>query len=139
MKDIILKEISKIVIPFIRIFGVYIIFNGHLSPGGGFAGGTIIGVSIILYRVVNGKEKSQQKLKYKYLMKVMCGSAILYGVLKGYSFISGGSDLNFPQPPLGQKGEILSGGFLLPLNLLVGSIVAISMYCLYCLFNEGDI
>lgn len=139
MKDLILKEMSKIIIPFIQIFGIYVILHGHLSPGGGFAGGTIIGASLILYRVVFGSIEAKGKLKYKFLMNTICSCALLYGTLKGYSFITGGCHLKMPQPPLGTPGNVLSGGFLLPLNILVGIIVAISMYFFYSLFDEGDI
>jgi len=139
LKSVILKEISKVIIPFIQIFGVYVIFHGHLSPGGGFAGGTIIGASFILYRIVFGMEYAQKKFKYEILMPILCFSIMLYGILKGYSFITGGSHLNFPQPPLGTSGDILSGGFLLPLNILVGTIVAIVIYFLYSLFDKGEI
>lgn len=139
MRDTILKEISKIVIPFIQIFGLYIISHGHLSPGGGFAGGTVIGASLILLRIVYGSEEVKQKLKYETLTKCICASIILYGVMKGYSFITGGSHIDLPQPPLGTPGNILSGGYLLPLNILVGTIVAITMYFFYTLFDEGEV
>lgn len=139
MRDTILKEVSKIVIPFIQIFGIYIISHGHLSPGGGFAGGTVIGASLILLRIVYGSEETKQKLKYKTLTNYICTSIILYGVMKGYSFITGGSHLHLPQPPLGTPGNILSGGYLLPLNILVGTIVAITMYFFYTLFDEGEV
>lgn len=139
MKNVILKEVSKIIIPFIQIFGVYVIFHGHLSPGGGFAGGTIIGASFILVRVVFGDEEAKKKFKYKHLITILCFSIMLYGLLKGYSFISGGSHLDLPKPPLGTPGKILSGGFLLPLNIIVGTIVAIVIYFMYSLFDKGEI
>lgn len=139
MKDEILNEISKILVPLIQIFGIYIIFHGHLSPGGGFAGGTILGTSFILYRITYGKEKAQKKFSYSKLIKIVSIGLILYGVMKGYSFVSGGSHLNWPSPPLGTPGKILSGGFLLPLNIVVGAVVGITMYFFYSLFEEGEI
>ncbi|GAA0178271.1 hypothetical protein SH2C18_13490 [Clostridium sediminicola] len=139
MKDTILRETSKMIIPFIQIFGIYIIFHGHLSPGGGFAGGTVIGASFILYRVVFGKEAASNKLSYKRLMRTICFSIMLYGIIKGYSFIVGGSHLDLPELPIGTIGNIISGKYLLPLNILVGIIVAITMYVIYALFSEGDI
>jgi multicomponent Na+:H+ antiporter subunit B len=139
MKDNILNVVVKYLIPFIQIFGIYVIFHGHLSPGGGFAGGTIIGVSFILYKIVCGKEYAQKKLKFDKLLRFMTMGLFLYGVLKGYIFISGGNDLHWPLPPLGTPGDILSGGFLLPLNIIVGIIVAVTMYFFYCLFDEGEI
>lgn len=139
MKDEILEEVAKVIIPLIQVFGVYVIFHGHLSPGGGFAGGTIIGASFILYRIVYGKEKASMKFSYTRLMKIVSFGLLAYGTMKGYSFVSGGSNLNWPSPPLGTPGKILSGGFLLPLNIVVGAVVGITMYFFYSLFDEGEI
>jgi multicomponent Na+:H+ antiporter subunit B len=138
-KSTILKEVSKVLIPCIQIFGIYIIMYGHLSPGGGFAGGTIIGTSFILYRVIYGKNFTDKLLPYSKLITFLCGSIMFYGLLKGYSFITGGNHLNLPQPSLGTPGNILSGGFLLPLNILVGLIVAITIYFFFTLFDGGEI
>ncbi|MCT4621237.1 MAG: MnhB domain-containing protein [Marinisporobacter sp.] len=139
MHNTILKEISKIIIPFIQIFGLYVIFHGHLSPGGGFAGGTVIGTSFILYRIVFGKEAAKCKFSYERLIKLICSALILYGILKGYSFITGGSNLHVPQFPLGKPGNILSGRYLLPLNIAVGMIVSVTVYFFFSLFYEGEI
>ena len=45
--DPIVCTVVKLLIPVIMIFGVYILFNGHLSPGGGFSGGAILGAGFI--------------------------------------------------------------------------------------------
>lgn len=139
MNDKILNIVGKNLIPFIQIFGIYVIFHGHLSPGGGFAGGTIIGVSFILYRIIFGKEFVQNKLRFSTLIRFLTIGVFIYGVTKGYIFISGGSDLHWPTPPLGIPGNIISGGFLLPLNIIVGTVVSVTMYFFYCLFEEGEI
>lgn len=139
MNNIVLIEIGRILIPFIQIFGVYIVFFGHLSPGGGFAGGTIIGTSLILKRVIFGREKIGERLSYRRLMKLICGSLIFYGVLKGYAFITGGAHLHAHQIPLGNPGDILSAGYLPLLNIAVGIVVAVTIYILFSLFDEGEI
>ena len=36
--DMILQKIAMILVPLIIIFGIYVILNGHISPGGGFSG-----------------------------------------------------------------------------------------------------
>lgn len=135
----ILREVGRIVNPFIQIFGLYIIFFGHLSPGGGFAGGTIIGASLIMDYIVHGKDITGKRLPYSRLIKLLCGSILLYGILKGYSFVTGGSHLELIQMPLGTPGNIISGGLLLPLNILVGTVVAITMYFFFTLFDKGEI
>jgi len=40
--------VSQILIPFIQLFALYVLFNGHHSPGGGFQAGVLIGASFIL-------------------------------------------------------------------------------------------
>ena len=46
--DLINKTVCRIMIPFIQIFGLYVIAHGHHSPGGGFQGGVILGAALIL-------------------------------------------------------------------------------------------
>lgn len=139
MNNLILIEIGKIIIPFIQIFGIYIILFGHLSPGGGFAGGTILGVSLILYRLIYGKSSLEKKYSYHKLIKFMSFGMIFYGVLKGYSFITGGGDFHAPSLPLGKAGRIISAGYIVPLNIAVGIIVAITIFFFFRLFYEGEL
>lgn len=138
-ESIISKEINRIVNPFIQIFGVYIIIFGHLSPGGGFAGGTIVGAGLILYYITCGIKDTGKVLSYDRLVRLLCLAIMLYGILKGYVFITGGSHIDSIQPTLGTPGNILSGGLLLPLNILVGIVVSITMYSFYSLFDRGDV
>jgi len=139
MRDEILREIGRIVIPFIQVFGIYVIFNGHLSPGGGFSGGTILGVSLILRNFIEDHGKEGIRIWEKTVKCFMCFSLMLYGILKGYSFISGGGELGFLEIPLGTPGRIISGGMLLPLNIAVGIIVCFTIYTFYALFDKGEI
>lgn len=139
MNSTILSVVSGIVIPFIQLFGMYVIINGHISPGGGFAGGTIIGASLILYRMVNGSDRARTRYPYHRLIKMTCLSLLSYGLIKGYSFINGGLELHMYDLPVGTPGNIFSGRYLLPLNIFVGAIVASVMYFFYALFSEGEI
>ncbi len=139
MRDEILRKIGRLVIPFIQIFGIYVILNGHLSPGGGFSGGTILGVSLILHELIEETHKAGNRISEKTVMRFMCLSLMMYGILKGYSFISGGGELDFPEISLGIPGRILSGGMLLPLNIAVGIIVCFTIYTFYTLFDKGEI
>lgn len=49
--DIIISTISRILIPFIQLFALYVVAHGHHSPGGGFQGGVILGASLILMAI----------------------------------------------------------------------------------------
>ncbi len=62
MQDSILHVVSRYVIPVMQIYGLYIIFHGHESPGGGFAGGMVLGVGLVLYSLVFGLREGQKRL-----------------------------------------------------------------------------
>jgi multicomponent Na+:H+ antiporter subunit B len=49
--DFVIEKVCRYMVPFIQIFGLYVIAHGHYSPGGGFQGGVILGASIILLSV----------------------------------------------------------------------------------------
>ena len=65
--DSILQRITFLLFPIIVIFGIYVILNGHISPGGGFSGGAIIGAGLILYANAFGFEKLNRFSKPKAL------------------------------------------------------------------------
>jgi multicomponent Na+:H+ antiporter subunit B len=138
MKTSIVKQITNIVLPFIQVFALYVMVFGHISPGGGFAGGSILGASLIMYRFINGSEKTDNVFKYTYMLKLACASLITYGILKGSVFVSSFFGMN-NLIGTGTPGTILSGGFILPLNILVGLVVAITFYFIATLFEEGEL
>ena len=67
-----------LVYPLILVFGFYIIYNGHVTPGGGFQGGAILaGVFTIQYLTTNTKNVSLHFLnkleKTIYLLLLVAG------------------------------------------------------------------
>ncbi|MHB1398595.1 MAG: Na(+)/H(+) antiporter subunit B [Trichloromonadaceae bacterium] len=46
--SLIIRVSVRILVPFIQLFGLYVIVHGHYSPGGGFQGGVLLGASFIL-------------------------------------------------------------------------------------------
>lgn len=136
-KDTILIEVSRIMIPIIQLFSIYIIFHGHLSPGGGFAGGAILGCSFIIMHLVFGRTYTRTIINENTIMKGMSIPLLLYGVMKGYSFLS--YDLHLAKIPTGNPGNIFSAGLILPLNIIIGLVVSLMMYFTFSLFLDGEI
>ena len=134
----ILKFAARLVFPIVVLYGIYVILNGHISPGGGFAGGTIIGAGLILYSAAFGDEKIKSILNYKSITVTTVSCLLIYFFSKGYSFFTGGNHIESVIPK-GTPGNILSGGLILPLNICVGIVVACTMYGFYSYFTKGDI
>lgn len=136
--DEILKIIVEILFPFLMMFGIYVVINGHISPGGGFSGGTILGAGLILYSTAFGFERIKAFFNFKIFSRLISFSLIFYAIAKGYSFITGAAHID-SGIPLGTPGRILSAGLILPLNIAIGIVVACTIYGLYSLFTQGDI
>lgn len=132
------KYIARFVTPISILYGSYVILNGHISPGGGFSGGAIVGAGLILYAASYGPKKAAKVLNYKQITNISIICLLIYFFSKGYSFFMGGNHLH-DHIPKGIPGHILSGGFILPLNICVGIIVACTMYSFYSYFTKGDI
>ncbi len=134
--DIILQKVACVLVPLILIFGIYIILNGHLSPGGGFSGGAVTGSGLILYLNAFGFEKTSKFFTEKTFRCITLGALSFYCIAKSYSFFTGANHLA-SGIPLGTPGAILSSGLILPLNICVGLVVACTMYAFYSLFRKG--
>lgn len=134
--DRILQTIATVLVPFIILFGIYVILNGHLSPGGGFSGGAIIGAGLILYLNAFGFEKTERFFTAKTYKCISFSALSFYCIAKSYSFYTGAHHLE-SGIPLGTAGNILSSGLILPLNICVGLVVACTMYAFFALFRKG--
>ena len=137
-RDIILEQVARLLVPFILIFGLYVVLNGHLSPGGGFSGGTVMGAGLILYANAFGYRRIHRFFSFKTFTVVSSSALMVYALSKGYFFFMGANHLE-SGIPLGKPGNILSAGLILPLNICVGLVVAGTMYCFYSLFREGEV
>lgn len=134
--DVILEQAARILFPMIMLFGVYIVLNGHLSPGGGFSGGAIMGAGLILYLNAFGFQKIQRFFTEKTFRYVSLSALLFYCLAKSYSFFTGANHL--PSGiPLGTPGAILSSGLIFCLNICVGLVVTCTMYAFFVMFRKG--
>jgi len=140
MPDKILREITALLLPFIQMYGIYVVLHGHLSPGGGFAGGMILGISLILYILVFGLDSCLRKVPHR-LSSVMESFGTLWyaavglvGLLRGSSFLMNkGAGIS-----LGTPGELFSSGLIVVITIGVGIKVASTMLSLFYALVEED-
>ena len=52
--DLVLRVISRLLIPFILLFALYVQFHGDSGPGGGFQAGVIIAAGLIFFALTHG-------------------------------------------------------------------------------------
>lgn len=90
----IVQTMSRLLIPLIQLFGLYVLFFGQLGPGGGFAGGVILGTSLILGVLVFGSDAPVSRLAQQVMHGDGIGLIIFAGV-GGLCLIGGGEFLNY--------------------------------------------
>lgn len=136
MRDPIVQKIVGLLMPFILLFGIYVVLNGHISPGGGFSGGAIMGGGLIVYGASFGIMAVRRFFTRKTFQTITTVAMLTYAASKAYSFFTGANGLE-SGIPLGVPGAIFSSGLILVLDICVGAVVCCTMYGFYALFARG--
>lgn len=127
--EILIRTI-RILFPFIILYGIYIIINGYLSPGGGFQGGAILATAILTTYFINSEKITNLNLlikleKYTFLLILVL--ATLSSFTKGElftNFFSFNKDIR------------LKSSFLVILNFFIGLKVSIGLITVFSAFME---
>lgn len=133
MTDFIVKRIATIIVPFICMYGFYVILHGSRSAGGSFAGGIILGLGFIAFATIYGAEKGKEKLSDKVLIWIESYGTLWYGLVGMLGIFKGGPFLanKLAGIGLGKQGSLSSGGIIALLGLGVGIRVASTMITLF--------
>ncbi|MCW8889943.1 MAG: Na(+)/H(+) antiporter subunit B [Sedimenticola sp.] len=95
MNNLILRVVSKILIPLIIVFALYVQFHGDFGPGGGFQAGVIMSAAIILYALVFGLDAAEQVIPSTLLRVLASMGVLIYGGVGLVSLLFGGNYLNY--------------------------------------------
>jgi len=126
---IIVKTISSWVKVLIVLFGIYIILFGHLTPGGGFAGGVILASSYVLLMLAFGGEFVKKDLPLSLVSKLDCLGAFMFIMIAILGLIFGGTFfVNFLVDKYGQPLHLLSAGTIPFSNIAIGLKVGASLF-----------
>ena len=111
----ILKVGARVLTPILLIVGIYVITHGHLTPGGGFQGGSMIASSVLLL-IISDKDFMPSTTKFK-VLEGLSGSAYILIGLAGIA-LSGFFLKNFTST--GTVGELFSAGLIPVIYLFIG-------------------
>ena len=128
--NIIIQIITRLLVPFIQVFGFYVIMHGESGPGGGFQGGVILGASIILYVVVFGIDEGRKLISEKTNDILNCTGVLIYAGVGLLCIIAGGKYLEYNILPLG-SAHFASHMGMLGIEIGVGMTVAAVMITLF--------
>ncbi len=96
MKEhIVIRTVSRLLIPFIQLFALYVIAHGDISPGGGFQGGVIIGASVILYVISFGMEDGRRRVSESISDFMNSAGVFLFAGIGVLCILAGGAYLEY--------------------------------------------
>lgn len=109
---LILRVVSKFLIPLIALFAFYVQFHGDYGPGGGFQAGVILAASVILYALIFGLEAAKKAVPPVFIRITMTLGVLVYGGTGVLNWVLGGEFLNYGtlahDPSHGQHYGILA-------------------------------
>ncbi len=94
-QNLVLRIVSKIVIPVIILFALYVQFHGDYGPGGGFQAGVIMSSALILYSLVFGLGAAERIIPKRVLMFLTALGVLIYAGVGVASLFFGGNYLNY--------------------------------------------
>ncbi|MDA0340125.1 MAG: Na(+)/H(+) antiporter subunit B [Proteobacteria bacterium] len=126
---LILRVVSKLLIPFILLFALYVQFHGDYGPGGGFQAGVLFASAFILYALIFGVDNAREVLPSKALRFLVPVGLIIYALTGFAGIVMGGKFLDYDvlaQDP--QHGQHLG---ILVIEFGVGTTVAAVMVTIF--------
>ena len=123
VKNVILSSGADSLLPLMLVYMLYIIFHGHLSPGGGFQGGVLMVAVVTILYLGHGYATTANVLSAGFLHGAEGFASVVYvalalmGVAVGLQFCQ---NILFQQ---GAIGDLYSSGTIFWMNVTVGAKV----------------
>ena len=126
---LIVKTITRLTVGLILLFGIYIILHGHLSPGGGFAGGVIVALSFVHLMLAFGKDITVSRVSKNLASNLESIGALMFLSIALLGFLGGSFFLNIL--PKGTPFNLFSAGIIPLCNIAIGIKVGVGLFAIF--------
>lgn len=120
VKNIIPACGADFMMPFVLMYMFYIIFHGHLSPGGGFQGGVLMVAVVVFLYIGHGYKTTVNALSLHFMHGFEGFASILYVCFAMIGVAYAGNFCYNALSDLGNIGELWSTGTIFLMNSAVG-------------------
>lgn len=130
--SMIVQVIARLLAGMLLLYGCYIVLHGHLTPGGGFAGGVLVCAAFVLMSLAAGSVEVVERNSYTLssVFESIGGLAFLglglAGYLAGTFFFSSAGVFG-----RGDALRLLSGGLMLPANIAIAIKVGAGLFAVF--------
>ena len=133
---LVVRVVSKLLIPFILLFALYVQFHGDFGPGGGFQAGVIFASAFILYALVFGLDNARRVLPEWVTRAGIALGVLIYGGTGVVGILLGHNYLDYS--PLGSTAPLGQHIGISVIEFGVGMTVASVMATIFLAFAERN-
>jgi len=126
---LIVKTITRLTVGLILLYGIYIVLHGHLSPGGGFAGGVIVALSFVHLMLAFGKDVAISKVSKNLASSLESIGALMFLSIALLGFLGGVFFLNIL--PKGTPFNLFSAGIIPLCNIAISIKVGVGLFAIF--------
>lgn len=94
-RHLILRVVSKLFVPLIILFALYVQFHGDFGPGGGFQAGVLVAVAVVLHALIFGVSETEHAFPVGVARIGAALGVLLYGGVGLVSLLNGGAYLDY--------------------------------------------
>jgi len=127
---LIVKTITRLIVGLTFLYGVYVVLHGHLTPGGGFAGGVIVAGAFVLLILAEGLEELQAEIK-KWRASLWESTGIFIFWLLAMLGLLGGTYFFLNLLSKGKPMHIFSAGIIPLCNIGIGIEVGAALFGIF--------
>ena len=126
---LIVKVITRLTVGLILLYGIYIVLHGHISHGGGFAGGVIIALSFVHLMLAYGRDVALKKLPKSAMSFFVSAGALIFLGIALLGFFGGYFFLNFISK--GEPFRLFSAGIIPLCNIAISLKVGVGLFAIF--------
>lgn len=116
----VIMTVIRVLSPFVLTYGLFVMFHGAESSGGGFQGGTIVAAMLIMLAFAYGVEPAREWLSNRVMVLLMGGGVLTFGGIGLGAIFLGGSFLEYVE-----YGGVVASKYAIELvELSIGGIVS---------------
>lgn len=128
----IVQTVVRLLRGFILLYGVYLVLYGHITPGGGFAGGVVIACAFVLLTIAGGRQAGLRFFSPQVASTLDSAGVLLFLLLASMGVWWGGAFFtNFIGTAEEARFTLFSGGIIPFANLALGVKVASSLFLVF--------
>lgn len=134
--DVVLRVVSKLLLPFMLIFALYVQFHADYGPGGGFQAGVTIAATVILYAIMFGLDAAMKAVPVRVVEIMVPLGVLIFGGVGVASLMLGGNYLDYDVLAHNPKDGQHLGVILVEIGVLI-SVTGTMLAIFYAFAGRG--